>query len=345
MKFSRRSSSVYPLILSLLLLSGIAPAQIQNAKPNAPPPDEEPIIDPRPRLTKVLLTVVDQSGQPVTSLRYQDLRVLEDGVPQPIEFFAALTDEPFDLVLAIDNSASQERVFPSLKAAAQQFIAASLRPAKDRVSVISFAGSANIKQPLTNELAAIQRALAALTVETPPSYLRGIIVGTSPKLPKGATLPGSTALWDALAAVDQQIFAAPRMAAQRAIILLTDGQDTASQVKMNDAIKRTIKVGGRVYAVGVGDEQSFGVDKDALRKLAAQTGGRAFFPKKLADLPVVFAQIQQELRLQYGLAYTPKNIARDDKYHKLQIEIVNPALRQQKLQLAYPQGYFSLPPP
>ncbi len=100
-----------------------------------------------------------------------------------------------------------------------------------------------------------------------------------------------------------------------------------------------------MYVVGAGDDQAYGVDKDALRKLAEQTGGRAFFPKKLDELRGVFAQIQQESRMQYLLAYTPKNAAADNKYRKLQIDIVNPALRQQKLQLAYPQGYFSAPMP
>ncbi len=224
---------VYTLMLSLLLWSSAGSTQTQNAKPNVPSSsDDEPIADPGPRLTKVFLTVVDQSGKSVPSLHAEDLRVLEDGVPQQLKFFAPLIDAPFDLVLAIDNSASQARVFPSLQAAAQRFIVASLRPDKDRAAVVSFAGNASIKQTLTNDRNAIQHALADLVIETPPGYLSRVIVGAPPKLPKGATLPGTTALWDAIAAIDQQVFAAPRAGAQRVIILLTDGQDTAKSVLM-----------------------------------------------------------------------------------------------------------------
>ncbi len=81
--------------------------------------------------------------------------------------------------------------------------------------------------------------------------------------------------------------------------------------------------------------------RDFLKDISEQTGGRAFFPKRPADLPAAFAQIEQELRAQYLITYTPTNRARDGSYRRLQIEITNPALRKQKLRLLYRQGYYA----
>ena len=84
-----------------------------------------------------------------------------------------------------------------------------------------------------------------------------------------------------------------------------------------------------------------GVDKDTLRKLSERTGGLAFFPKDETDLRAAFAQIEQELRSQYLIAYSPTNKSHDGTYRKVEIEVVNPELRKQKLLLNYRQGYFA----
>jgi VWFA-related protein len=80
---------------------------------------------------------------------------------------------------------------------------------------------------------------------------------------------------------------------------------------------------------------------DFLRNLAEETGGRAFFPKRPEDLPAAFAQIEQELRAQYLVTYTPTNRARDGSYRRLQIDITNPQLKKQNLRLYYRQGYYA----
>ena len=99
---------------------------------------------------------------------------------------------------------------------------------------------------------------------------------------------------------------------------------------------------GVVYAVGIGDDANFeGIKKSSLRKIAEQTGGRAYFPRSNSELQGSFSQIEQELRSQYLVAYSPSNKSRDGSYRKVEIEIVNPDLRKQKLQLNYRQGYFA----
>jgi len=342
----RGRMKIYAFVLLLCVYGVVWPAWAQNVNPNPQPSPDEQIHDNFSRLTKIWLTVVDKGGKPVASLSDKDLRVLEDGVPQVIEGFAPMLDVPIRLVLAIDTSLSQERVLEVTQAAAREFVEASLRPDKDRAAVFSFSGRATLKQPLTNNLDAIKHALDDLAVEIPPGYLGGGVVVVSPPKPsKGATTPGSTSIWDAIAAIDQQVFATPSADARRVIILLTDGQDTASRLNKNDAIERTIKAGVVVYAIGIGSEEYGGVDKGTLLKLAERTGGRAFFPKKSGELRAAFAQIQQELRMQYLLVYKPKNVVPEDKYRKLQIEIINPELRKQKIELAYPQGCFYTPAP
>ncbi len=98
-----------------------------------------------------------------------------------------------------------------------------------------------------------------------------------------------------------------------------------------------------IYAIGIGDSKYEGVDRDALRIVAENTGGRAFFPKKEADLRLAMEQIEQELRSQYLIAYSSTNKRRDDTYRQMRIEIINPELRKEQLRLRYRPGYFAKP--
>ena len=96
-----------------------------------------------------------------------------------------------------------------------------------------------------------------------------------------------------------------------------------------------------VYSIGIGDEYYGGIDEGGLRKISEQTGGRAFIPGKLQDLQPAFAQIEQELRSQYLISYSPAGRKADDRLRKLKIEIVNPELRKRGLRLSYRQGYYA----
>jgi hypothetical protein len=102
---------------------------------------------------------------------------------------------------------------------------------------------------------------------------------------------------------------------------------------LSDAVDVAIRANVAIYSIGIGDTFPFGIDKDALRKLSERTGGRAFFPKKSTDLQTIFSEIGQELRTQYLIAYNTNNNAGPSR--KIQIEIVNPALRKRDIQLAY----------
>ena len=112
-------------------------------------------------------------------------------------------------------------------------------------------------------------------------------------------------------------------------------------MKMHDAIERAQKSDALIYAIGIGDRYSFNINEGDLRKIAEKTGGRAYFPRHERDLRDAFTQIQRDLREQYLVAYSPSNKARDGSYRKIEIQVVNPTLKQQSLKLNYRAGYFA----
>jgi len=109
----------------------------------------------------------------------------------------------------------------------------------------------------------------------------------------------------------------------------------------SESIDQAIASETVVYAIGIGDKKYDGVDRGPLNNIAERTGGRAFFPKKEDDLKAAFAEIEQELRSQYLVAYTSTNKNHDGAYRKMSIEITNAELRKEQLKLRYRPGYFA----
>ncbi len=296
-------------------------------------------------LANVFFTAADKNKRFITTIRKEDIRLLEDGLGQEIFTFQRETDRPLSLAILVDASASQQLTLQDEKDAARRFVSTVVHQAKDEVAVISFSGEATIEQGLTNRVSSVQQALERIKVVLPPGYIGGgmIIQGPTPPV-AGDDDPrlGTTAIWDAIWAVSEELFSDAAKEKRRAIILISDGVDTTSRVKNDEAIKRAISAEVAVYAVGIGDDQNFeGIKKSSLRKIAERTGGRAYFPRNSAELQGAFSQIEQELRSQYLVAYSPSNKNHDGSYRKVEIELINPELRKQKLLLNYRQGYFA----
>jgi len=297
-------------------------------------------------LTNVIFTAVDKNKRFVTNLRQEDIRVLEDGVPQQIFTFQTQIDLPLTLALVIDTSISQERTLPEEKAAARAFVDAVMRPAKDEVAVLSFTGDSTLEQGLTGNATRVRSAIERVEF-VPPSggYVgNGNIIrgGTPPISGDNQATAGSTAIWDAVYATCHEVMVESSDKTRRAIVLLTDGDDTSSMLKLDEAVAEALKTDTLVFAIGIGDSFGYsGVNEGALRKITERTGGRAYFPRSEEDLRNAFAQIQRELREQFLVAYSPTNKRRDGSYRKLQIEVVNPELRKQGVKLNYRQGYFA----
>jgi VWFA-related protein len=294
-------------------------------------------------LTNVFFTAVDKNRRFITTIQKEDIRVVEDGAPQEIFTFQRETDRPLSLALLIDVSASQQLTLQDERDAATRFVNSVIHHARDEVAIVTFSGEATVEEELTNKLAKLRKALDRIEVVLPPGYVgAGIVVNTPGGVGGNDPRLGTTAIWDAVWVVSEELLSEVAKDKRRAIILITDGVDTSSRLKTDEAIKRAIAADVAVYAIGIGDDVNFeGIKKSPLRKIAERTGGRAYFPRNSAELETSFSQIEQELRSQYLVAYSPSNKSSDGSYRKVELELVNPELRKQKLQLNYREGYFS----
>ena len=311
-------------------------------------PQDPDIIRVDTSLTNLLFTATDKQNRYITTLKEQDLRLIEDGVPQTMTTFQRETDRPLAIAFLIDVSASQERTLSDEKAATRAFIETVIKSDKDEAAMIAFTHSAFLEQDLTRDVISLYRALQRIEVAM-PSYLGG-----GPAIPGIVSGPGmlapppegSTAIWEAIALTNSRVLA-PRSRnpvenqRRRAIILLTDGFDTSSRLKRSEAVDSAIATEAVVYAIGIGDGKYSGVDKNALRQLAESTGGRAFFPRTQVDLTKAFSEIEQELRTQYLITYTSSNKLRDGSFRQIKLEVVDPLLQKEKLKLRYRPGYFA----
>jgi len=290
----------------------------------------------------IFFSALDKNKRFVATLRKEDIQVIEDGIAQEITAFQQQTDQPLSLAILIDTSISQERSLQGLKLAARTFVDSIIRPGRDQVAIITFTGETTLEQALTSDVIQIRKAIARVEFKPPPGYTgNGQVVAIPPGSSTNQSTQGSTAIWDAIWVTSDEILSGTSDKTRRAIILLTDGQDSSSHKKMDDAIDRALKSDAVIYSIGIGDEFYGGVDKGALRKISERTGGRAFIPEKVKDLEEVFADIKQGLSSQYVVSYLPTNRKSDNKFHKVRIEIINPELRKQDLHLWHQQGYYA----
>ena len=303
------------------------------------------VIRTETNLTNIFFSAEDRHKRFISTLKQEDIRIFEDGQPQQVFTFQQNTELPLSLAILLDTSASEERTLPQEKSAAREFLEAVLRPNRDEAAIVSFTGEVTLEQGFTGSMDRLRRAIDRVEFVPPSGYIGGgvVVQGTPPISGTNQQLAGSTAIWDAVWATSSELLMESAEHTRRAIILLTDGDDTTSQVKMAEAIKRAEKADALIYAIGIGDRYSFGVNEGALRKITDQTGGRAYFPHNERELKEAFAQIQQDLRSQYLIAYAPTNKTRDGSYRKIQIEITNAELLKE-LKLKYRQGYFAKPP-
>lgn len=321
-----------------------APAPTPTPVPREPvPQDSDDVVRVETSLTNIFFTAADKHKRFIGHLKQDDIRILEDGKPQEIFTFQQNIDLPLSTAILIDTSRSEERTLPDEKIAARAFLEAVMRPGKDEASIVSFTGEVTLEQGFTGNLDRLRRAIDRVEFVPPSGYIGGGVVvgGTPPISGQNQVLAGSTAIWDAVWATSNELLSDAADETRRAIILLTDGEDTISQVKMHEAIERAQKADALIYTIGIGDSYNFGVNEGALRKISEQTGGRAYFPHSERELREAFVQIQRDLREQYLIAYSPSNKAHDGTYRRIQIELVNQELRKQNLKLTYRAGYFA----
>jgi VWFA-related protein len=351
-------------IFALLMLVGVVAfaafgdesARAQQTEPKSPvavtptPPIEEDdaVEKVETESVNVLFTAQDRNRKLILTLKPEDIRILENGQVQAVSAFSRQIDLPLSLAILIDTSASQERTLPEEKSAAISFVESVIRPTKDEVSVVSFTGESTLEQGMTNNLARLRRAIERVEFIPPSGYLGGGVVvnsgrvpGTPPISGTNQQIQGSTAIWDSIWITSSDVLGPAPEKTRRAIILLSDGYDTFSKKKLDEAVQAAQRAEAVIYSIGIGDNFYDGVDEGSLKRISERTGGRAYFPRDENELRQAFKQIQEEMRSQYLIAYEPTNRALDGSYRKIEIQIVNPELEKQKVRLSHRQGYFA----
>jgi VWFA-related protein len=290
-------------------------------------------------VVQLFFNVKDKKGGLIPSLTKGDFQLLEDGKPETIKYFAAESDLPLTLGILIDSSGSQQRVLEMEKEVGANFLAEILRP-KDMAFVISFDVDSNLLQDFTNSSRRLREALNSARINAPPSSCGGLPGAGGGPLPCSSN-PKGTVLYDTvyLAAHDQLA----KEVGRKAMILLTDGEDQGSQLKINDAIEAAQKADSICYVLLIADRGFYGFggysgDRE-MKKLASETGGRVIdVGNKVDKLKEAFDQIAQELRSQYNIGYTPTNAALDGSFRRVEIHTTR---KDYKIQAR--SGYYAVP--
>src|SRR5579875_540445 len=319
-------------------LGGILLAQTPGAAPAASAPaDELPApIKVDVDVVNILATVHDKRGGLVGNLEKNDFSVFEDGKQQEIKYFTRETDVPLTIGLLIDVSASQRNLIGIERNAAVQFFSKVLRK-KDEAFLISFGEEAELLQDYTSSTRLLEDGLNQLHVS---SGVGGIGPGPVPTVGQ----PRGTVLYDAvyLAANDKLRSEVGR----KVMILISDGVDEGSRLSRDQAVEAAQKADAVIYSIDYYDPGAYGPfgfggggGESELRRMSDETGGRVFKVDRKHTLDQVFQEIQDEMRSQYAIGYTPTNSVKDGSYRKVEVRVAN---KDYKVQAR--KGYYAIKP-
>jgi VWFA-related protein len=273
-------------------------------------------------VVQLFFNVKDKHGALIPSLTKDNFDLFEDGKQQTIKYFKAESDLPLTLGILIDSSGSQMRVLEMEKEVGGSFLESTLR-SKDEAFVISFDVDITLLQDFTNSVSRLKHALNVAKINTGGVSCSGGPIGPQGPIPCSSTGPRGTALYDAvyLASHDELSHEVGR----KAMILLTDGEDEGSRLKIKDAIEAAQKADAICYVLLIADRGfygGFGYSGDSeMKKLTQETGGRMIeVGNKIEKLRQAFDQISQELRSQYNAGYVSTNPARDGSFRKVEIK-------------------------
>jgi VWFA-related protein len=291
-------------------------------------------------IVQLFFNVKDKHGSLIPNLVKENFDLFEDGQPQTIKYFKAESDLPLTLGILIDSSGSQMRVLDMEKEVGASFLESTLR-SKDEAFVISFDVDITLLQDFTNSVSRLRHALNQAKINTGGFGCSGGPIGPQGPIPCSASGQRGTALYDAvyLASHDELSHEVGR----KAMILLTDGEDEGSRLKIKDAIEAAQKADAICYVLLIADRGFYGGmgyhGDSEMKKLTQETGGRVIdVGNKIEKLRQAFDQISQELRSQYNIGYTPTNTARDGSFRKVEIK---PKQGEYKIQAR--SGYYATP--
>ena len=320
------------------------------------PGQEQPRIAVEVKTVSVLATVRDRHGKIVPDLAKDDFLLDEDGRPQVINYFAREKDLPLRLGLLVDTSLSQRRVLDQERGASYAFLDNLLRADKDVAAVVNFDRDVTLLQDFTSSRPKLQAALQQL--ETPRMDTQGVR-GPNPRGTGGGRRGGGTLLYDAVYLASDELMS--KQKGRKALIILSDGVDHGSKETLAQAIETAQRADTIVYSILFSDEAAYSHygghgmgpygghggryppqqerpdGKKVLEQLSKQSGGRLFEVSKKEPVDKIYADIEEELRNQYSLGYTPEKHLQPG-YHKIHLSTHNKDLRVQAR-----DGYYSGP--
>jgi len=272
-------------------------------------------------VVQLFFNVKDKHGALIPNLNKENFDLFEDGQPQTIKYFKAESDLPLTLGMLIDSSGSQMRVLDMEKEVGGSFLESTLR-SKDEAFVISFDVDITLLQDFTNSVSRLRHALNEAKINTGGVGCSGGPIGPQGPIPCSSTGQRGTALYDAVYLASHDEFS--HEVGRKAMILLTDGEDEGSRLKIKDAIEAAQKADAICYVLLIADRGFYGFGGyhgDAeMKKMTQETGGRVIeVGNKIEKLRQAFDQISQELRSQYNIGYVPTNTARDGSFRKVEI--------------------------
>ncbi len=260
------------------------------------------------RFVELYTAVVDRRGRPVEDLARGDFRVFENGAEQTVLRFERVRDQPIHAGVLLDTSASMLEELADAEAGALEFFG-SVLTARDRAAVITFNDGPRLAVRFTNDPEVLAGGLAGLTAE------------------------GETALYDSLI---YGLYYFSGLSGKRALILLSDGEDSTSRYRFEDVVEYARRTGVAIYPIGIGLASRQNEFRLKLSRLAKETGGLAFFTDGGSGIGRAYQAIAAELRSQYLLAYQSASGEGDEAFREVEVKMRQPALDAKTILGYYP---------
>jgi VWFA-related protein len=259
-------------------------------------------------LVELYTAVTDSSNNLVRGLTEQDFQVSEGGKPQKLTKFELVENLPLIIGIAIDTSGSMASSLAEAESAAAGFLTKVFKP-KDQGFALTFSGRPVLRMPLTDDVEAVGRSL------------------------EGLQAVGATALHDAIV---HALYYYRGTHGQKVLVLLSDGDDTSSDISFKDALEYAKRSGVAVYTIGLNVPVfSTGV-RSKLGSLAEETGGQTYFISKASELASIYERIGAELRSRYLLAFNAERKAGDKSYHAVDVKVLKRGLKARTAHGYYP---------
>jgi len=275
------------------------------------------------QLVELDVTVIDQANRPIFTLSKEDFTVYEDRVKQSIEQVSR-AEVPVSFGLVIDTSGSMRTKLQVVSDAALSLI--KTMRSQDEAFVAQFKAEADLVQDFTRDKRELEDAIGELFTG------------------------GGTSLLDAIIATADHAHQKGKQR-RKALVIISDGLEKNSSVKEKEVMEALKEDEVQVYLVGFIDEEDPGgmfraapgkKARELLSRLAEDSGGRAFFPKDLSEMPAITEQIAKDLRTQYVVSYYPSNEKRDGTFRTVKVEVA-PKDNKTKLIARTRQGYYARP--